>query len=110
MSLLILANSSAQKMATGELTRGLSLIPRSLKRFDFLQMKMKAKKQAKSEETKLSFQQSPKWIKSEREAIQDYLNGHIPDDDVKAAACYEFAPIPGKSRACFSRYWLAKRC
>jgi hypothetical protein len=54
-------------------------------------MKMKAKKQAKSEETKPPFQQSPKWIESEREAIQDYLHGHIPDDEVKAAACYEFA-------------------
>jgi hypothetical protein len=52
---------------------------------------MKAKKQAKSERTKLPFQQSSKWIESEREAIQDYLHGDIPDDEVKAAACYEFA-------------------
>ena len=54
-------------------------------------MKIKAKKQAKSEGTKLPFQQSPKWIDSEREAIHDYLHGGIPDDEVAAAAYYELA-------------------
>jgi hypothetical protein len=44
---------------------------------------MKAKKQP--------FWQPRKWIESEREAIRDYLHGHIPDDEVKAAASYEFA-------------------
>ena len=44
---------------------------------------MKAKKKP--------FQQSPKWIASERDAIQDYLHGDVPDDEVKAAASYEFA-------------------
>ena len=44
---------------------------------------MKAKKQP--------FRQPSKWIESERDAIQDYLHGHIPDDEVKAAVSYEFA-------------------
>ena len=44
-------------------------------------MKIKAKKQAKSEETKLPFQKSPKWIESEREAILNYLHSHIPDNE-----------------------------
>jgi len=52
---------------------------------------MKAKKQSKREETKLPFQQSRKWVESERAAILDYLHSHISNDEVKAAASYEFA-------------------
>lgn len=51
----------------------------------------KVKKQAKKELSKILFQQSPKWIEPEREAIQDYLTGDVPDHEVEAATCYEFA-------------------
>jgi hypothetical protein len=52
---------------------------------------MKVKRHPKREETNLPFQQSRKWVESEREALQHYLHGDIPDDEVKAAASYEFA-------------------
>ena len=44
------------------------------------------------------FQQPLKWIESERNAIQEYLHGHISDDEVKAAVSYEFARESGSFR------------
>jgi hypothetical protein len=67
-------------------------------------MKMKAKKQAKSEETKLPFQQSPKWIEFERKAILDYLHDDIPGDEVKAAASYELARESASFRYAAARF------
>lgn len=65
---------------------------------------MKAKKQPKRGGTKLPFQQSRKWVESEREAILDYLHGHIPGDEVKAAASYELARESASFRYAAARF------
>ncbi len=52
---------------------------------------VKAMKVGKQEPARVRFQQSQTWIVKEREAIQDYLTDDVPDCEVEAATCYEFA-------------------